>query len=144
MKASNEAAGSGRASSPQEFTVQRDGGRPFAFSGFCLAEAAMPGRFLDGVYRAAVYKTVGGKFITRLSKHDDQVVAAMMGMSPNVTFADLIDEDAPADKPKERTGVFAKAGVFDTLDAALGWFRPGRLTDSIRKQLGLDEPIRID
>jgi len=26
----------------------------------------------------------------------------------------------------------------------MAWFRPGPLTDSIRKQLGLDDPIRID
>jgi hypothetical protein len=68
----------------------------------------------------------------------------VLSMVPGSILSDLIDEDAQAGKSKERIGSFHKAAVFDTLDAALAWFRPGKLTDSIRRQLGLDEPIRID
>ena len=39
---------------------------------------------------------------------------------------------------------FNNAQVFDTLDDAVAWFRPGRLTDALREQLGLDEPERIE
>jgi hypothetical protein len=143
MTAKSPAASSGQPV-PQEFIVKRDGDRPLSFSGFCLADASMPSRYLDGIYRGAVYKTVGGKFITRMSRTEGGGVAMMMTLSAATRFDELIDEEAPTDKPRQRTGVFDKAGVFDTLEAALGWFRPGRLTDDIRKQLGLDEPVRID
>jgi hypothetical protein len=51
------------------------------------------------------------------------------------------DDDKPAPVDRSKTN---KAEVFETIEDAIGWFKPGRLTDSIRKQLGLDEPIRID
>ena len=76
---------------------------------------------------AALYRTRGGKFVAALSK--ERILK---------TILDLEDVESP------RNGEFDKAQVFDNFDEAVAWFRPGRLTDALRKQLGLDEPERIE
>jgi hypothetical protein len=58
------------------------------------------------VLRAAIYRTKGGKHVSEFSRRD---------ASSNVT---------------------GKAVAFPTLDEAVSWFRPGRLTTSLLKQLG--------
>jgi hypothetical protein len=147
MTASNAAADSGRPSfhssaSPtaeiREFEVKRDGARPYAFRGIILAEASKDGLAFQR-YRAAVYQTVGGKFITTMTKED---LAAKLSAAAAVQSDELLGISAT--KPKATTGQVHKADVFASLEEAMAWFRPGPLTDSIRKQLGLDDPIRIE
>jgi hypothetical protein len=147
MSTSSEAAGSSRerakAHPPKEFLVPRDNERPFSFSGYLLARASLEASMGMETVSAAVYETVGGKFITHLSKHSPiQNLAHALGPPPPLT---AYYDDSPQSKPKAvaRDG-YSKAAVFDSLDTALCWFRPGRLTDAIRKQLGVDEPIRIE
>jgi hypothetical protein len=124
-------ADSGQASSsnsqPSEFIVKRDKARPYSFAGVCLAWATQPAG-LGSVFelRAAVYRTVGGRFICTLSRVA-VVQNALAGKSPAQDAAE-----------------FDKADVFTSLDDAMTFFRPGPLTDTIRKALGLDDPIRID
>jgi len=111
----------------QETVVKRDGNRPISFSGQTLAKVSMngpPGWSIS----AALYKTRGGKFVAALSK------ANLM-----IAFIEGIQDPETA-----HSGEFNKAQVFDTFEEAVAWFRPGRLTDALRKQLGLDEPERIE
>jgi hypothetical protein len=87
---------------------------------------------------AAVYRTRGGKFVTTLSKYRDDPFAkavAALAVSPFES-----DESEPG---RPTTG-YNKAGVHDSIEAAMDWFKPGRLTDEIRRKLGLDEPVRIE
>lgn len=110
-----------------ELIVKRDGNRPISFAGKILAKASKPSGLAGPIITAAMYKTRGGKFVATLSK-DNELRAAM---------------DPILEQSMER-GQFHKAQVFDTFDEAVAWFRPGRLTDALRKQLGLDEPERIE
>ena len=148
MTASNAAADSGRPSfhssaSPnaeiREYEVRRDGARPFAFRGIILAEATKDGLALQR-YRATVYQTVGGKFITSMTKVD--LTARLVAKLPQEI--DELFGITPAAKAATSGNEVHKAEVFSTVEEAMAWFRPGPLTDSIRKQLGLDDPIRID
>jgi hypothetical protein len=115
----------------QEFIVKRDKGGPFAFAGVQLAKASRQtsGVVMSDILEAAVYKTRGGKFITSLSK-----IVANPFTNLFATAEDIAGPDAG----------YHKAAVHDTFDAAMAWFRPGRLTDEIRRQLGLDKPVRIE
>jgi hypothetical protein len=111
----------------QEIVVKRDGNRPISFSAQTLAKVSMTG--LPGwSMSAALYKTRGGKFVAALSK-----------ANPMTTFAQELQHPETS-----RSGEFNKAEVFDTFEGAVAWFRPGRLTDALRKKLGLDEPERIE
>lgn len=125
----------------QEFLVRRDNDRPLSFTGIRLAHAVrqsssgllVTAAISKGVetLEAAVYKTRGGKYVTTLVKgRRTSVIAQMTG--------DPVDIEAT-----DNFG-YRKAEVHDSFDAAVAWFRPGRLTDEIREQLGLDEPERID
>jgi hypothetical protein len=121
-------AGSGTSSreSPKlrEFVVKRDNERPLSFEGVQLAHAKDQSMMTGmDVLEAAIYRTRGGKFITTLSK------TAML--------ADILGAERPG-------AGYSKAAVHESFEAAMGWFRPGRLTDEIRQQLGLNEPERID
>jgi hypothetical protein len=127
---------SGRASEKQtefkEFIVKRDKDGPFTFAGIQLAKASRKGSLLalSETLEAAVYKTRGGKFITSLSKTNQGGLQSM--------FASVEDSAGPD------TSGYNKAAVHDTFEEAMAWFRPGRLTDDIRQQLGLDKPVRIE
>lgn len=113
----------------QEIVVKRDGNRPISFSGETLAKVSMNGGIIPGwSISAALYKTRGGKFVASLSKAN-AFVAITQGIQ---------------DPETAHSGEFNKAQVFDTFEGAVAWFRPGRLTDALRKQLGLDEPERIE
>jgi hypothetical protein len=112
----------------QETVVKRDGNRPISFSGQTLAEVSMKGGLSGWSISAALYKTRGGKFVAALSK-----------ANAYVTLAEGIRDPETA-----HSGEFNKAQVFDTFEEAVAWFRPGRLTDALRKQLRLDEPERIE
>jgi hypothetical protein len=118
----------------REFIVRRDGARPLSFAGVEMAKATSSGSGFVNMTQlsAALYRTRAGKYVTSLSKasHLTSVLSAISGD----------DEPEPSTIGKE----FRKAGVFDTFEEAVAWFRPGRLTDSLRKQLGLDEPERIE
>jgi hypothetical protein len=111
-----------------EIVVKRDGNRPISFAGEMLAKVSMKANITGWSISAALYKTRGGKFVAALSKVNDYIATLQMIQDP---------ETAPS-------GEFNKAQVFDSFDDAVAWFRPGRLTDALRKQLGLDEPERID
>lgn len=77
---------------------------------------------------AVLYRTRGGKFVATLSKDSE--------------YETLIDTVLEQQTNRDR---FHKAQVFDTFDAAIAWFRPGRLTDALRKQLGLASgPVSIE
>jgi hypothetical protein len=115
----------------QEFVVKRDKEGPFEFAGVQLAKASRRASnlIMTETLEAAIYKTRGGKFITALSKTQGGSLADM--------FATVEDNAGPGSG-------YHKAAVHDTFDEAMAWFRPGRLTDEIRRQLGLDKPVRIE
>jgi hypothetical protein len=113
----------------KEYLVKRDKDRPLSFEGQRLAHATDDGLALAVSFariEGAVYRTRGGKFITSLSKY-----------SPLEAVSVLADTERPSSRG------YNKAAVHDTFEEAMGWFRPGRITDEIRRQLGLDEPLRI-
>jgi hypothetical protein len=56
--------------------------------------------------RAAVYQTNGGSYVVEFAKHGNQSTGS------------------------------SKVAVFENLDDGLAWFRPGKLTTELRKQLG--------
>jgi hypothetical protein len=58
------------------------------------------------VLRAAIYRAKDGRYVSEFSRRGEGAIAS------------------------------GKAGVFGTLDDALAWFRPGKLTTALRKQLG--------
>jgi hypothetical protein len=64
--------------------------------------------------RAAVYRTKGGQYVSEFSRRDEA--------------ADAI----------------GKAAVFDKVDEAVAWFRPGKLTIALLKQLGRWEAELLD
>jgi hypothetical protein len=64
--------------------------------------------------RAAVYQTDGGSYVVEFARHDDQSNGS------------------------------GKVAVFDSLDDGLAWFRPGKLTTALYKQLGRWEPEVLD
>lgn len=68
----------------------------------------------DNVLRAAIYRTKGAQFVSEFSRRDE---------SANLT---------------------GKTAVFETLDEAVRWFRPGKLTVSLLKQLGRWEAHHLD
>lgn len=91
--------------------------RPLQFEGEIIAEVEKDSTERSGYrnalgpvsYRAAIYKTRGGKFVAEFSS---------------------VDHDGA------RTG---KADVFGTLDEACDWFRPGPFTTELLKKLGRRE-----
>lgn len=100
---------------PKRFTLYRGHKeRPLQFDGEVLAEAHTMG--VSAVYRAAIYKTCNGSFVTEFSL---------------VSMPQLIGGDP------EREG---RAAVLDSLDAACGWFRPGPLTTKLLRQLERARP----
>jgi hypothetical protein len=123
----------------KEYVVQRDGLRPFSFSGVMLAQSSTQNLAQDTV-TAAVYRTSGGKFISTFTRKNTMDFSRLTDLANIGREADP-DDDKPAPVDRSKTN---KAEVFETIEDAAGWFKPGRLTDSLRKQLGLDEPIRIE
>jgi hypothetical protein len=119
----------------KDYVVKRDNEGPFTFTGVQLARvtrksnvglvAAAMGR--SEVLEAAVYRTKGGSYITALSKT----------ISVSEALAVITNES-------EGSSVYNKAAVHKTFDDAVAWFKPGRLTDELRRQLGLDQPVHID
>lgn len=143
MTETSQGAGSGPDSSTQaefkEYVVSRDSEGPYSFAGVQLAKASREsGGVLGGdvvVLEAAVYKTRGGKFITSLSKKTRP--SGVMRLSALMSVG-TDDED------HDGTSAYRKAAVHGSFEDAVLWFKPGRLTDEIRKQLGLDKPVRIE
>jgi hypothetical protein len=136
MTTSHE-AGSGlfdtSATQIKEYLLLRDKEQPLSFAGVRLARAVRGINQLmvmaDEI-EAAVYKTRGGKFITSLVRTPKLAAVAEL-------FGSAEDAAGPA-------AGYNKAAVHESLADAMAWFRPGRLTDDIRKQLGLDQPLRIE
>lgn len=121
----------------EEFVVKRDNERPLSFAGVRLAKASQSPLGVDTV-EAAVYRTRGGKFVTTLSKR-----SALDALQSRAVLAVESIVSATEGKLSPTSG-YNKAAVHDTFEAAVAWFRPGRLTDAIREQLGLDKPERIE
>jgi hypothetical protein len=139
MDSPSGAAGSVRAQiaetlSVKEYVVYRDGERPLSFAGVCLADASTQS-FSHYVVSAAVYRTAGGKHIATFSRKSELAKVS--------SLREAAYGQAPPDERPDGSRL-NKAAVFDTVEQAAEWFRPGRLTDEIRKQLGLDDPIRIE
>jgi hypothetical protein len=108
---------------PQSFCIytlpRGENVRAIRFDGEVIG--AVEDKGAGGMYRAAIYTTRGGKFVTE--------------------FSSLLTACTVNGQKPERDG---KAEVFDTLDAACDWFRPGRLTTELMKQLGRWEPETIE
>lgn len=120
----------------KDYVIRRDMEGPLTFTGVQLAKATRQSSgilnaIIGETVEAAVYKTRGGKFITSLSK------TRQAGMITSVVGTIAEDDSGP-------DGGYNKAAVHETFEAAMEWFRPGRLTDEIRRQLGLDNPVHID
>ena len=135
MTIESEGAISGSSAQAQsefiEYVVKRDGQPPLSFAGVRLAKASRAsGLYEQGAaIEAAVYRTRGGKYITTFVKEQP---------TPLQNFFKTLEEiQGPG-------GGYSKAAVHETFEAAMGWFRPGPLTDDIRRQFGLDQPIRIE
>lgn len=88
--------------------------RPLQFDGEVLAEVETPAGGAGGVLRAAIYRTKSGQHVAEFSRQTEG---------------------------SERAG---KAAVFETLDEAVAWFRPGKLTVLLLKQLGRWQPESLD
>jgi hypothetical protein len=113
----------------KEYLVKRDKDRPLSFEGQRLAHASDNGvNAMAALARieGAVYRTRGGKYITSLSK--TSLLETISVLTPEVA----------------RPSGYNKAAVHDSFEEAMGWFKPGRITDEIRRQLGLDKPLRIE
>jgi hypothetical protein len=122
----------------KEYLVRRDADGPLSFAGVLLAKATrqsggLMANMMSDTLEGAVYRTRGGKFITSLSK------TRQMSLVANIFATDVEEEAGP-----DSSGGYHKAAVHDTFEDAVKWFRPGRLTDEIRRQLGLDKPVRIE
>jgi hypothetical protein len=140
MTTQSEGTGSGPFSKPQsevqEFLVKRDKDGPLSFAGVLLAKATRQAGIPLSMQtlEAAVYKTRGGKYITALSKR----FAVASTLSAISSALGSVEDQAGPDSG------YNKAAVHETFEEAMDWFKPGRLTDEIRKQLGLDQPVRIE
>ena len=155
MSTQSVGAGPGSSSKSQpeylEFIVYRDTARPLSFAGVELARATRQSgaHLVIGVrttVEAAIYKTRGGKFITTLTKSltnsglEQAIEAARQMAAPFMS-----PDGEPAEgSPATPQGGYRKAAAHETFEDAMAWFRPGRLTDELRRQLGLDEPERIE
>lgn len=149
MHMSNAASGAASSGVPhinssdvQEYIVKRDNERPWSFAGVCLAKQRITSVLSETVC-AAVYRTVAGKFIVTLSKDSPLERLANAGLQIQAVF-DQYAVNTPVGDRKQSNDVYNKAALFDSIEDALAWFKPGRLTDALRKELGQDEPIRID
>ncbi len=142
MTDSSQGGGSGPDSTTQpafkEYVVKRDSDGPLTFAGVQLAKASRETNGLGLIHvetlEAGVYRTRGGKFITSLSKTTRSGFASLAALGRSVE-----EEDAPDVRSNYR-----KAAVHQSFEDAVRWFKPGRLTDEIREQLGLDKPVRIE
>lgn len=102
--------------------IRRDHDRPLEFDGVELAKVEEVGQApkivgASTITRAALYQTRGGKFVTEFTRFETGPVI----LNPRVP----------------RSVFFAKAGVFDSKDVAVQWFRKGgRFTLRLLEQLG--------
>lgn len=116
-----------------QYTVSRgENIRPLQFEADLLgAVETGHGPQSSATYRAAIYKTRGGKYVAEFS-------------TAKILYAvDTVHTPVSERKPisVERDG---KAEVFDSLDAACDWFRPGPLTTRLLKNLGKWGPEIIE
>jgi hypothetical protein len=145
MTDTSQGAGSGSDSTTEtelkEYMIPRDSEGPYSFAGVQLARAVrqtgggLAGMLDVDVLEAAVYRTRGGKFITALSKTRKPALASQLA---GLTMS------AEEDDARDVKSTYRKAALHETFEDAVAWFKPGRLTDEIRKQLGLDKPVRIE
>ena len=124
----------------KRFTIERDGNRPLQFNGIRCAVAEMSNIAMRQT-RIALYETKAGSFITEFKSVD-----AMRQVLDHTLTEAISEMDQDPDSPRRKKGRpdIHKAAVFDSREDALGWFRPGRLTNKLLEQLGLLEPEFIE
>lgn len=89
--------------------------------------------------RIALYETRAGKFISEFKSIDESP------LNPRLTGAMTeIFHGPEAPPPKNVRPDIYKAAVFENWEKALGWFRPGRLTNKLLDKLGLMDPEFIE
>jgi len=99
------------------FRLFRDRGRPIEFTGKEVGAVELVD--LDGRARAAIYRTIGGKFVSEYAKWRGS--------------------------RSSETRISGKAEHFDTLEDAADWFRPGPLTVALLERIGhLLKPEQIE
>jgi hypothetical protein len=131
MNSSESGASAPSSAAFSEITVKRDGERPLVFSGKTLAKVSMQFGLAvvdPATMTAAVYVTPAGRYISTLSKIKNGIVTHL--------------QEWNAENPVVNQTY--KAQVSSTLEEAVAWFKPGRLTDALRDKLGLNEPERIE
>ena len=127
-----ESAATNSSSEPAEILLKRDGDRPLSFRGDTLGkvclELGMPG--MSNTMCAAIYRTQGGKHVAQLTRRPGGLLNMAIALSD--------------DGQTKHDGIFDKVFVCNTFQEAIGWFRPGKVTDALREKLGLNEPERIE
>jgi hypothetical protein len=104
-----------KAAKSKHYKLMRDDGRPIEFDGVQVAEEELSPAFEDTRSRAAVYQTVGGRFVSEYTKWEVY---------------------QPGDAASRRWEVVrAKVAAFDTLEDAVEWFRPGPITTALLAKL---------
>ena len=89
--------------------------------------------------RIALYETKAGRFISEFRSIDALAFAPKM-----IEAMEELTQDPKAPPGKKGRPDIYKAEVFDTREDALGWFRPGRLTNQLLEKLGLMDPEFIE
>jgi hypothetical protein len=105
-------------SKPKAYKLMRDDARPIEFDGVEIAVAELDDYNPRRITRAAIYRTVGGKFVAEYNK--------------SCRYQDV--KDAGTDVVRwevER----AKVSSFPSLEAAAESFRPGPLTTMLLGKL---------
>ena len=122
----------------KRFTIKRDADRPLQFDGKQCA-AVEASNIAMRRTRIALYETKAGRFISEFRSID------ALPFVPQISEAleELTQEPEPPPSKKGRPDIH-KAAVFDSRKNALGWFRPGRLTNQLLEKLGLMEPEFIE
>ena len=96
----------------KHYKLMRDDARPLEFDGWQVAVAEFQDT-IEKLARAAVYRTVGGKFVSEYSKSH--------------RFTDGEKSWWQIER--------AKVAYFDTLEDAAEWFRPGPITTALLAKL---------
>ena len=110
----------------RRFKLARDRNRPLEFDGWMRAEIDEPTFSGQVLLRAAIYETLGGKFVTEMTRRE---------VRPPVDYGTA-----------KRPFLFAKVAIFDSLDIAAMSFRTngGRLSERLLLQIGDVESEFID
>ena len=123
----------------KRFTIKRDADRPLQFDGTQLAAVESMNMAMRHI-RIALYETKAGRFIVEFRSIDP---VGVLNQSLSGAMQDLAQEPEGPPTKKVRPNIH-KAAVFDSREGAIGWLRPGRLTDKLLEELGLMDPEFIE